>query len=181
MSRSGSSLKDVDPRVSRRMSATKGQSNQWELSIRSALHRQGFRFRVYYRGILGSRRSIDIAFPARRVAVFLDGCFWHGCPKHATVPKTRTEFWKHKIATNRTRDRDTNRKLRKLGWKVIRVWSHESNPTDRIIKQLMASPPLRPESGRVRRPEKSRCTPPTQGGCRCASIDRHDGVGTKDH
>jgi DNA mismatch endonuclease, patch repair protein len=123
------------------MSATKGKSNPWELSIRSDLHRRGFRFRVHYRGIPGSRRSIDIAFPARRVAVFLDGCFWHGCPKHATVPKTRTRFWALKIATNRARDLDTDEKLGKLGWTVVRIWSHEDNPSERIINQLLTSTP----------------------------------------
>ncbi len=67
----------------------------------------------------------DFVFPKLRVAVFVDGCFWHGCPKHATQPKTNAKFWREKIARNKQRDRRVNYALRKRGWKVMRIWEHE--------------------------------------------------------
>lgn len=79
-------------------------------------------------GITGWRRKArifgkpDFVFPGSKVAVFVDGCFWHGCPRHSRVPKTRTEFWKNKIMDNMRRDRAVARRLRGMGWRVIRVW-----------------------------------------------------------
>jgi DNA mismatch endonuclease (patch repair protein) len=67
----------------------------------------------------------DFAFPARRLAVFVDGCFWHGCPRHGTLPKGNARFWREKIARNRERDREVNLELRRRGWRVIRIWEHE--------------------------------------------------------
>ena len=72
------------------------------------------------------RRRADIAFTRARVAVFVDGCFWHGCPKHMTWPKANAAWWKEKIETNERRDRDTDRRLRSDGWRVLRFWEHES-------------------------------------------------------
>jgi DNA mismatch endonuclease (patch repair protein) len=71
------------------------------------------------------RRVADIAFSGLRVAVFVDGCFWHGCPLHATWPKQNAEFWRAKIVANQQRDRDTDTRLRVDGWTVVRVWAHE--------------------------------------------------------
>ena len=82
-------------------------------------------------GIKGWRRHLrlpgtpDFAFPKRRLAVFVDGCFWHGCPKHATFPATRRAFWLKKFATNKARDRRVNRELRLRGWRVLRIWEHD--------------------------------------------------------
>ena len=67
----------------------------------------------------------DFAFPQLKLAVFVDGCFWHGCPLHATSPKTNAAFWRKKLAANRTRDRFVTRTLRTLGWRVLRIWEHE--------------------------------------------------------
>ena len=81
-------------------------------------------------GITGWRRQYplpgrpDFAFPARRLAVFVDGCFWHGCPRHGTSPKGNARFWREKIARNRERDREVNRELRRRGWRVLRIWEH---------------------------------------------------------
>lgn len=80
----------------------------------------------------------DFVFPRLRVAVFVDGCFWHGCPQHATWPKTRASFWLAKISGNKARDRRVNRELRKLGWIVIRIWEHDLRRRDeaKLIRRL---------------------------------------------
>lgn len=95
-----------------------------ELALRTSLHRAGYRYRVEYR-ITGSRRRADIAFPRERVAVFVDGCFWHGCPEHRTTPKANSAWWQEKLDANIKRDRDTDSRLEQSGWAVVRVWEHE--------------------------------------------------------
>lgn len=115
----------VAPKTSERMSRTAQRDNLRERSLRSELHRRGLRFRLHRKLIEGSRRTVDIVFPLQRVAIFLDGCFWHGCPKHGTWPKNNADWWRNKIETNVHRDRDTNLRLKKAGWTVIRVWEHE--------------------------------------------------------
>lgn len=67
----------------------------------------------------------DFVFPKHRIAVFVDGCFWHGCPKHSTIPETNRKFWRGKLNRNKKRDRLVNRTLRAAGWKVIRIWQHD--------------------------------------------------------
>jgi DNA mismatch endonuclease, patch repair protein len=89
------------------------------------LHRQGLRFRVDRSPIPGSRRRADIVFTAARVAVFVDGCFWHSCPQHATQPKANAMWWAEKLKANRQRDMDTDRELAEAGWAVLRFWEHE--------------------------------------------------------
>lgn len=111
--------------VSRRMSRLRRRDNERELSLRRALHAEGFRFRVTYPVPGARRRTIDIAFTRRRVAVFLDGCFWHGCPAHGTDPRSNSAWWAQKIAANRARDADTDEHLASLGWRVVRIWEHE--------------------------------------------------------
>lgn len=96
-----------------------------EKLIRSILFRQGLRYRVDMPIIPGTRRRADVVFPKARVAVFVDGCFWHGCPQHGTWPKASANWWKKKIETNQDRDRDTTARLEAVGWRVIRVWEHE--------------------------------------------------------
>lgn len=80
----------------------------------------------------------DFVFPKRKTAVFVDGCFWHGCPKHATQPRTNAKFWREKIAGNRARDRRVNSALRKRGWTVVRVWEHELRRRDepKLVQRL---------------------------------------------
>lgn len=106
-----------------------------ELAIRSALHRAGLRFRVDYR-LPGLRRRGDIAFPAKRLVVFVDGCFWHGCPEHGTWPKENADWWRAKIEANVARDRDTDARLVQDGWFVLRVWEHEV--PDEAVARLLA-------------------------------------------
>jgi DNA mismatch endonuclease, patch repair protein len=96
-----------------------------ELAIRSALHRKGFRFRVDRAPVPGLRSRADIVFGPERVAVYIDGCFWHSCPEHATQPKTNADWWQRKLAGNRERDRQIDNSLRKHGWHVLRIWEHE--------------------------------------------------------
>ena len=97
-----------------------------EVALRREMFRLGLRYRVDYEVLKKPRRVADIAFPGRKIAVFVDGCFWHGCSEHATWPKQNAEFWRLKIEANRKRDSDTNDRLRSLGWTVLRFWSHES-------------------------------------------------------
>jgi DNA mismatch endonuclease (patch repair protein) len=95
-----------------------------EIALRRRLHGAGLRFRVAYPVPGRPRRTIDIAFTRRRLAVFVDGCFWHGCPLHGATPATNTAFWRAKVEANRARDRDTDDYLARIGWTVLRVWEH---------------------------------------------------------
>lgn len=115
----------VAPETTMRMSRTAQRDNGRERALRSELHRRGLRFRLHRKLIEGRRRFVDIAFPGARVAVFVDGCFWHGCPEHGTWPKSNAAWWRSKIEANIERDRDTDRRLHAAGWIVIRVWEHE--------------------------------------------------------
>lgn len=96
-----------------------------ELALRRALHRAGLRFRVQFQVPGKSRRTIDIAFTRVKVAVFVDGCFWHGCPVHGVSPKNNADWWQRKIDANRVRDEDTASHLEGLGWAVLRFWEHD--------------------------------------------------------
>lgn len=116
----------IAPATSKRMSATGGRDNARERTFRSELHRRGLRFRLHRKLLPNTRRTIDVVFARAKVAVLLDGCFWHGCPEHGTWPKNNAAWWREKIETNVARDRDTDRRLAELGWLVIRIWDHEA-------------------------------------------------------
>ncbi|WP_424190409.1 very short patch repair endonuclease [Actinokineospora sp. G85] len=107
------------------MSRQRSRDTTVELALRKELHARGLRYRVHRRPLPGVRREADIVFGRVKVAVFVDGCFWHGCPRHVTWPKNNAEFWRAKIEANRTRDRDTDLRLAGNGWTVVRVWEHE--------------------------------------------------------
>lgn len=107
------------------MRSNRGRDTKPELALRSAVHALGLRYRVSARPLRNMRRSADLVFTGARVAVFLDGCFWHGCPDHHTVAVTNAAFWADKVTANRLRDRDTDEKLADAGWLSIRVWEHE--------------------------------------------------------
>jgi len=100
-----------------------------ELALRSELHRRGLRFRVDRAPVRGVRSRADIVFGPARVAVYVDGCFWHSCPEHATKPQANAEFWERKLTRNRERDAETNRRLQEHGWAVVRIWEHQ-DPTE---------------------------------------------------
>lgn len=96
-----------------------------ELAIRREVWRRGLRYQVDVAPVRGLRRRADLAFTRARVAVYVDGCFWHRCPIHATTPKANSEWWTAKLDANVRRDVDTDRRLAEAGWSVIRVWEHE--------------------------------------------------------
>lgn len=114
------------PQASARMSVARRRDTGPELELRRLLHAQGLRYRVAYPVPGQRRRTIDIAFTRAKVAVFLDGCFWHGCPDHGTQPKSNATWWSTKIAANQLRDSDTSSHLTGMGWSVVRLWEHVS-------------------------------------------------------
>ncbi|HEY9370231.1 very short patch repair endonuclease [Streptomyces sp.] len=107
------------------MRANRSRDTGPELALRRAVHARGMRYRVSARPIKELRRTADLVFTRAKVAVFLDGCFWHGCPEHHTVAVRHGAYWAAKVERNRTRDADTNRRLEEAGWTVVRVWEHE--------------------------------------------------------
>jgi len=109
----------------KRMQSTKRRDTLPELVLRQKLHALGLRYRVDAKPLPESRRKADIVFRRAKVAVFVDGCFWHGCPEHASWPRANANFWSNKIEANRARDADTNCGLEEQGWLVIRIWEHQ--------------------------------------------------------
>ncbi len=117
------------------MSRVKSKDSGAERALRSALHAEGLRFRLHHRV---ERVTVDIVFPGPKVAVLVDGCFWHGCPKHATYPKSNQDYWLPKLAENKDRDKRQSVCLRKAGWRVIRVWEHDClPPKPRVIARIV--------------------------------------------
>ena len=115
--------------ASRRMARVPQKGTKAELGLRRILHSRGLRYRLHVTVLMKPRRVADIVFSSTHVAVFVDGCFWHGCPEHASWPKSNANFWREKIEANRVRDADTDQRLSALGWKTVRVWEHE-DPSD---------------------------------------------------
>jgi DNA mismatch endonuclease, patch repair protein len=111
------------------MQSNRGRDTAPELAVRRAVHALGLRYRVDMRPLPDLNRRADLVFTGARVAVFVDGCFWHGCPKHHTVAKANAEFWAVKVQRNRERDAETDQLLQAAGWIVVRAWEHE-NPAD---------------------------------------------------
>ncbi|MDV6267840.1 very short patch repair endonuclease [Rhodococcus sp. AD45-ID] len=130
----------TDPTTSARMSAQRRRDTKPEIAIRRELHRSGLRYFVDRAPVKGVRRRADLVFPRRKVAVFVDGCFWHCCPLHATYPKNNAQWWADKLAANVLRDRDTDARLAEQGWTVIRIWEHEdpSTAAERVRNTLLA-------------------------------------------
>lgn len=122
------------PGVRASMQANRGRDTGPELALRRAVHRLGLRYRVNTRPLPQVRRTADLVFTRARVAVFLDGCFWHGCPQHHTAAVTNSDFWAQKVQTNRRRDRDTDQRLADAGWVALRIWEHED--TDDAAHQV---------------------------------------------
>ena len=113
-----------DPAVSRRMSRQARRDTAPELALRRALHERGLRFRVDHPLPGMPRRRADVVLTRARIAVFVDGCFWHSCPAHATQPVSNAAWWREKLARNVDRDRETDEHLASIGWTVMRFWEH---------------------------------------------------------
>lgn len=111
--------------IRRTMRATRGRDSAPELRLRRECHALGLRYRVDARTLEGSRRRADMVFGRAMVAVFLDGCFWHGCPEHYVQPRRHGDFWSAKLAMNIRRDQEANRSLAEAGWVSYRVWEHQ--------------------------------------------------------
>ncbi|MEF9883139.1 very short patch repair endonuclease [Streptomyces sp. P9-A4] len=110
----------------RNMQAIRSRDTKPEQLVRRLLHAQGLRYRVSARPLPDLRRTADIVFRPVKVAVFIDGCYWHGCPEHYVAPKTNPGYWSGKVARNMARDGDTDQRLKDAGWTVLRFWEHES-------------------------------------------------------
>lgn len=130
------------------MRANKSRDTKPELRLRSLLHRSGLRFRVSIRPLPSLRRTADVVFTKAKVAVFVDGCYWHGCPEHRSIPATNRDFWMEKFERNRARDLETTRLLERSGWKVLRIWEHvPPQEAARLVRETVAK--ARREAGRA--------------------------------
>lgn len=132
-----SHIQPSSAKASRRMAKVRQKGTCAEMALRRELYRCGFRYRVDYEVLKKPRRVADVAFPGLKIAIFVDGCFWHGCPEHASWPKQNAEFWRKKIEANRQRDKDTNERLGRMGWQVLRFWQHES-PVESVATVAIA-------------------------------------------
>jgi len=110
----------------RNMQAIRSRDTKPEKVIRRLVHAQGLRYRVAAKPLPDLRRTADMVFRPAKVAVFIDGCYWHGCPEHYVSPKTNQGYWSDKVTGNVARDRDTDQRLAEAGWTVLRFWEHES-------------------------------------------------------
>ncbi|MFJ9947709.1 very short patch repair endonuclease [Kitasatospora sp. NPDC091207] len=132
------------PGTRKSMQGNKGKNTKPELRLRSLLHREGLRYRVSIRPVPTLRRTADIVFTKVKVAVFVDGCYWHGCAEHRSVPETNRDFWTEKIEGNKARDAETDHLLEQAGWKVLRIWEHvPAEEAARLVIETVAAERLR--------------------------------------
>jgi DNA mismatch endonuclease (patch repair protein) len=123
--------------VRQRMQGNRSRDTRPEARVRSALHARGLRFRKHVKPLRDLRCQADVVFTRERVAVFIDGCYWHGCPEHYTAPSTNPAFWQTKVERNMARDRRNERVLYGAGWLVIRAWEHE--PVEQVASRIEAA------------------------------------------
>jgi DNA mismatch endonuclease (patch repair protein) len=128
------------------MQAIRNRDTKPEWLIRRLVHAQGLRYRVAARPLSDLRRTADLVFRPTKVAVFIDGCYWHGCPEHYVSPKTNPGYWSDKVARNIARDRDTDKRLTDADWTILRFWEHES-PDACALKIAATVVQLRPRRG----------------------------------
>ncbi|MFG2815168.1 very short patch repair endonuclease [Streptomyces sp. NPDC048410] len=121
----------------RNMQAIRSRDTTPERLVRSLVHAQGIRYRVAARPLPNLRRTADLVFRPAKLAVFIDGCYWHGCPEHYVPPKTNSGYWSEKVARNMARDRDTDDQLRTAGWTVLRFWEHD--PAEECALKITAT------------------------------------------
>ena len=130
----------TSPGRRRNMRANHSRDTAPEMALRRLLHAAGLRYRVSARPLRRVRRTADLVFGPARVAVFVDGCFWHCCPEHGTEPKINTAYWTPKLERNVERDRETDALLTDAGWLSVRVWEHEdpkvaARRVERIVRR----------------------------------------------
>ncbi len=113
------------------MSAIRSKHTKPEVKLRKALRGAGLKYRLHY-----GKEKIDIAFPSKKIAVFVDGCFWHQCPKHSREPKSNKSYWLPKLKRNKQRDREKDRRIKRSGWKPLRIWEHELLEMPKVIKKI---------------------------------------------
>lgn len=111
------------------MQRQKRRDTGCEMAVRKLLHASGIRYRVDFRPLADQRFRVDIGWKTKQIAVFIDGCFWHGCSEHGTIPKKNSDWWESKLRSNAARDKRTDEVLRSRGWTVLRFWEHEP-PTE---------------------------------------------------
>lgn len=114
------------------MSAIRSKNTKPEIVLRKALWARGLRFRIHY-----GKEKIDVAFPSKKLAIFVDGCFWHGCPIHFHLPKSHQNYWHPKLKKNIERDMAKNTRLKAEGWSVMRFWEHEVMNPDHVVKKIL--------------------------------------------
>jgi DNA mismatch endonuclease, patch repair protein len=131
------------PATRRVMQSNRGRDTGPEVAVRALLHAAGFRFRKHCRPVPNIRCEADVVFSKAKVAVFLDGCFWHGCPEHGRRPRTNGTYWAAKIARNQARDRRNDEILALEGWTVIRAWEHDAPAV--VARKVMESVAARSE------------------------------------
>ena len=119
----------------RSMLGNRSRDTAPELALRRLVHAAGLRYRVAAKPLPGMRRTADLLFGPTHVAVFVDGCFWHGCPEHFVPPKTNPDYWREKIGRNVQRDRDTDSRLEEADWLVLRFWEHQ--PAETCAKSVV--------------------------------------------
>lgn len=124
------------------MQGNRSRNTKPELAVRRLLHARGLRYRVNFRPLPEYRRTADVAFTRSRIAVFIDGCFWHGCPNHYRAPASNATYWSEKVRRNRSRDIETTHLLQVAGWTVLRFWVHEDAGTiaDAVAKVVRQNP-----------------------------------------
>lgn len=121
----------------RAMQGNRSSDTAPELAVRRLVHAAGLRYRVNARPVPTLRRTADLVFTRRHVAVFIDGCFWHGCPEHHRRPTANAAYWRSKVERNRERDASTDDALRAEGWTVLRFWEHE--PPEAVAAAITAA------------------------------------------
>lgn len=119
----------------RSMQGNRGRDTGPEIAVRRIVHSRGLRYRVDARPLAALNRRADLVFSRAKVAVFIDGCFWHGCPDHHTVAKANATYWAKKVETNRQRDLDTSERLQGAGWLVLRFWEHQ--PSSEVAEAIV--------------------------------------------
>jgi DNA mismatch endonuclease (patch repair protein) len=113
------------------MSAIRSKNTRPEKILRKALWAEGLRYRTYY-----GKEKIDIAFPSKKLAIFVDGCFWHGCPLHSHLPRSHEDYWHPKLKKNMERDEAKNKRLEIDEWRILRFWEHEMNDLKKVLDKI---------------------------------------------